>query len=248
MFQILHPSKALDPVTTFTVFKFAKEKIWWAFGQMGRKTLENPKGATFSKMLGSGRKGFDIIPNFRQYTFLAQWESAQCADEFFASPDFRNYAAQTAEHYTIKMSTIQSHGQWDGAEPFQTAENIEKEYTGPIVVLTRAKINFTKLLDFWRHVPKAHLSLKKSKGVLLAFGIGENPITQQATISVWDSVESLKKFAYHRPGHKEIVKRTRQRGWYSEELFARFIPVAVDGGVLFGYPKIDSPSESTVGF
>ncbi len=200
---------------------------------MGRKTLENPEGATFSKMLGSGRKGFDITPNFRQYTFLAHWESDRTAAEFFASPTFQNYTAHATEHYTIKMQPMQAHGQWDGAEPFQTSENIEKDYAGPIVVLTRAKINFTKLLDFWRHVPKAHASLNKSEGVLLALGIGENPITQQATISIWDSVESLKKFAYQQAGHKEIVKRTRQRGWYREELFARFVPVAVDGGVLF---------------
>ena len=193
---------------------------------MGRKTLENPKGATLSKMLGSGRKGFDLVPDFRQYTFLAHWESDKVANDFFASVAFQNYAAQTSGHYTIKMQAMQAHGKWDGAEPFEATENIGKEYAGPVVVLTRAKINFTKLLDFWRHVPKAHASLSKSKGVLLALGIGENPITQQATVSVWDSVESLKKFAYQQPGHKEIVKRTRQRGWYSEELFARFIPVA----------------------
>ena len=57
-------------------------------------------------------------------------------------------------------------------------------------------------------------------------GIGENPITQQATVSVWEDVESMKKFAYLQAGHREIVQRTRQRGWYSEELFARFVPVA----------------------
>ncbi len=233
-------------MTTFTVFKFPKEKIWWALGQMGRKTLENPKGATFSKMLGSGRKGFDIVPNFRQYTLLAYWENHRAADEFFASPHFQNYAAQTLEHYTLKMRTMQAHGKWDGVEPFMASENIGKDYAGPVVVLTRAKINFTKLLDFWRHVPKAHASLSQSEGVLLALGIGENPITQQATVSVWDSVESLKKFAYQQPGHKEIVKRTRQRGWYKEELFARFIPVAewAEGGAarsLFSHrtsPKV----------
>ncbi len=200
---------------------------------MGRKTLENPVGATFSKMLGSGRKGFNVVPNFRQYTFLAHWENDKAATDFFASAHFRDYAVYSLEHYTIKMQTMQAHGQWDGVEPFEASENVGKEYVGPVVVLTRAKINFTKLLDFWRHVPKAHASLSKSSGVLLALGIGENPITQQATISIWDSVESVKKFAYQQPGHKEIVKRTRQRGWYSEELFARFVPVAVDGGVLF---------------
>lgn len=237
-FQILHPSNPLDPVTTFTVFKFSKVKSWWAFGQMGRKALENADGATFSKMLGSGRNGFDLIPNFQQYAFLAQWEDNDAAEAFFASSIFQNYAARTSEHYTIKMLTIQSHGKWDGREPFGTSHNTEKGYAGPIVVLTRAKVNFTKLIYFWRKVPKAQASLGQSKGVLLALGIGEKPLIQQVTVSVWDSVESMKRFAYQQPGHRELVKLTREGDWFSEELFARFIPVAEktsgdSGGGLF---------------
>ncbi len=237
-FQILHPSNPLDPVTTFTIFKFPKRKSWWAFGQMGRKTLENGRGATFSKMLGSGRNGFDIIPNFQQYAFLAHWEDDQAADAFFGSPVFQNYAAQTSQHYTIKMHPIQSHGQWDGREPFEISDNTGKGYAGPIVVLTRAKVNFTKLIYFWRKVPKAQASLGQSEGVLLALGIGEKPLVQQVTVSVWDSMESMKKFAYQQPGHRELVKLTREGDWFSEELFARFIPVAEwaegdpDGGLF----------------
>ena len=131
----------------------------------------------------------------------------------------------------------------NGAEPFKVPDNFGKNYHGPVVVLTRAKINFAKLLDFWRHVPRAHASLDKSEGVLLALGIGENPVTQQATLSVWDSVESLTQFAYQRPGHREVVKRTRQRGWYGEELFARFVPVAGSGGAVLGKGRSEHRAE-----
>lgn len=212
-------------MTTFTIFRFPANKAWWAFGQMGRRTLENPEGTLFSKMLGTGRNGFSIVPDFQQYTFLATWESEQQADHFFKSSVFQNYASRASEYSTLKMTPIQTHGRWDGMEPFLVADTIGKEYNGPVVVLTRAKINFMKLFDFWRHVPQANAALKKSPGVLLALGIGEVPLVEQATVSVWESVESLKKFAYRQSGHKEIVQRTRERGWYSEELFARFVPV-----------------------
>ncbi|TDB59841.1 DUF3291 domain-containing protein [Arundinibacter roseus] len=228
-FTSLYPQDPSRPVITFTIFNFPKNKTWWALRQMGLKILEKSAGATFSKMLGSGRKGFDLMPNFRKYTFLASWENDRQANDFFASPAFQTYASRATEHYTIKMQPMQVHGHWDGKEPFSVSERIGKNYQGPVVVLTRAKIHVTKLLDFWRHVPQVHASLKKSPGVLLAMGIGENPITQQATVSIWDSVESLKKFAYQTTGHKEIVHRTRQRGWYSEELFARFVPTATQG-------------------
>jgi heme-degrading monooxygenase HmoA len=236
---------ALDParpITTLTIFRFPKKHTWWAFAQMGLRTLENPGGAIFSKMLGNGRNGFDIFPDFQQYTFLVSWKNTASADTFFNSSNFQNYASRTSEHYTIRMIPLQSHGQWDGHEPFDDKESAGLSTNGPLVVLTRAKINFTKLLDFWRHVRKAHVSLRNSGGVMLALGIGENPFTQQATISIWDSVASLRKFAYQQSGHKEIVKRTRQRQWYKEELFARFVPVATQGtlngkDVLEGYVR-----------
>lgn len=232
-FRTLEPYDSSHPITTFTVFKFGRGQRWWAFGQMGSRSLQDPPGATFGRMLGCGRNGFDLTPDFGQYTLLAHWENDQRANAFFASPLFHDYADRATEHYTIKMLPMQSHGQWDGAEPFATADSGNQSTNGPVVVLTRAKINFGKLWDFWRHVPKAHASLAKSEGVLLAMGIGENPVTQQATVSVWDSVQSLKKFAYQQTGHKEIVQKTRQRGWYHEELFARFKPVATNGK-LFG--------------
>jgi heme-degrading monooxygenase HmoA len=212
-------------MTTFTIFRFPTNKAWWAFGQMGRRTLENPPGSSFNKMLGTGRNGFGIIPDFQQYTFLATWESEGHADAFFASFLFREYASQALEYQTLKMLPIQAHGQWDGVEPFGVSEKIEKGYPGPLVVLTRAKIKAAKLLDFWRHVPRAQASLRTSEGVLLALGIGEVPLVEQATVSVWASVDAVKRYAYQQPGHREIVQRTRQRGWYSEELFARFVPV-----------------------
>ena len=35
-------------------------------------------------------------------------------------------------------------------------------------------------------------------------------------------IESVTDFAYKNKNHAEIVKKTRQRNWYKEDLFARF--------------------------
>ena len=45
---------------------------------------------------------------------------------------------------------------------------------------------------------------------------------QQATFSIWDSVDSVKNFAYGNGVHSKIVAKTRKRNWYKEDLFARF--------------------------
>lgn len=39
------------------------------------------------------------------------------------------------------------------------------------------------------------------------------------------------QFTYRQSGHREIVKKTHQRKWYSEELFACFSVLAVEGEV-----------------
>jgi hypothetical protein len=39
-------------------------------------------------------------------------------------------------------------------------------------------------------------------------------------------------YAYQNPKHAEMVKKTRELQWYSEELFARFEPYKVKGDLI----------------
>ena len=68
-----------------------------------------------------------------------------------------------------------------------------------------------------------------SKGYVTSFGIGEAPLYRQATFSVWESVEDMKAFAYQSAEHREVIQKTRDENWYSEELFARFKLIASFG-------------------
>jgi hypothetical protein len=54
----------------------------------------------------------------------------------------------------------------------------------------------------------------------------------QATFSLWESAESMMDYAYKNPKHAEMVKKTRELGWYSEELFARFQPYKIEGDLI----------------
>lgn len=233
LFRSIYPTSDHIPVTTFSVFRFPRPQQWWAFTQMGLKALLNPlpKGIAFGKMLGCGRGGFSVFPDFAQYAFIAQWKTRSDAEDFFSSEKTTHYLKHTAEAYTVQMTALQSHGLWDGFNPF-TAVTPPSEYTGPVVVLTRASIRLSQLFSFWRHVPHTQQAMREAEGLKMAVGVGEVPIIQQATISVWENVEAIKKFAYQSGFHKEVVKKTRQQHWYREELFARFIPIAVSGSYL----------------
>jgi hypothetical protein len=116
---------------------------------------------------------------------------------------------------------LQSHGLWGKTNPFEPS----KRSLAPdekIGIITRATLRPSRLLEFWRAVPKASKAIQQAKGVLWYKGIGEWPLVQQATFSLWNSLEDVKDFAYKSTHHAAIVKKTRKRNWYKEDLFARF--------------------------
>ncbi|MFN5849688.1 MAG: DUF3291 domain-containing protein, partial [Chitinophagales bacterium] len=66
-------------------------------------------------------------------------------------------------------------------------------------------------------------------GLIYTKGIGEAPLVQMATFSIWESAETLRNFAYNSPEHLEAIKKTRELDWYQEEMFARFQPYKSQG-------------------
>jgi len=98
-------------------------------------------------------------------------------------------------------------------------------------VLTRARIRSSRSLAFWRAVPPVSADLHRQPGLRYAIGIGEAPFGLQATFSVWRSNADLTAYAYARPRHREVIQRTRDEGWYAEELFSRFAVLTTQGSV-----------------
>ncbi|MFD2516019.1 spheroidene monooxygenase [Pontibacter locisalis] len=219
-------------LTTLTLFGIKKGHLRWGLAQMGTSGphLAKIPGLLFYKLLGSGHgQGFSIKPNFWRYGLLCTWENEAAADAFLNSSELmQEYVTHTYESWTVKLLPYQSHGQWDKQEPF-TPTLAEKYSSGPVAVLTRASINWLALPDFWRFVPKASKALEDAKGLICSIGLGELPLVRQATFSIWESEEAMKAYAYKHADHKKVIHRTRAKRWYSEELFARFIPVASEG-------------------
>ena len=57
------------------------------------------------------------------------------------------------------------------------------------------------------------------KGAEYYKGVGELPIIEQATISIWKSEQRMKDYAYSDKSHLKIIHKARKNNWYSEELF-----------------------------
>ena len=217
-------------ITTITFFHF-NQNLWWAFTQMGifPREIRDTSGLRFFKMMGTGGgAGFSLRPDFKTYALLAHWDSQKEADYFFEnSSAFQKQVQKSAAHRTLVLQAVHSHGQWDGQDPFTSARDPQADKAqGPVAVLTRATLRWTRLLDFWTAVPQASAAIKKAKGVLYYKGIGEWPFIQQATLSIWENFEAVKQFAYKDHAHATIVKKTRKNRWYKEDLFARFIVIS----------------------
>ena len=215
---------------SFSQYRSARQR-WWAFQQMGRapRTLVNIPGLQFVKMLGSGAgNGFSIWPNWGVYGLLGVWDKEESAQHFLDKhPIFQSIQNKAENTWTVFMRAFMAHGAWDGVSPF--AINGKKEKGKPIGVITRATIRTRQLWRFWRFVPPVSRSVDNREGLLFSVGIGELPLVQQATFSLWENEDRMKAYAYQSKHHKEVVKRTRELGWYKEELFARFVPYKTAG-------------------
>lgn len=195
-----------------------------AFASMATmpKLLSSVTGCTFAKMMGSGHgEGFSIKPNFGVYAALMVFDDMEFIRQFESGSKVLSDYLQLCDKYTaIHAQPYVSHGSWDGVHPMSRLSDQASE--GRKLVLTRAKIKWHKLWQFWQHVPQTSIAISEAKGRILSVGVGELPWIQQATFSIWDSEQSMKNYAYNNKAHLEAIKKTQTLKWYSEELFARF--------------------------
>jgi len=203
----------------------------WGFKMMqfAHKPLGQVNGLSFYRLMGSGKgKGFNPWPDWSVYSLLQVWDSEADAESFFSSSDLiKDYKEHTIELFTLYMNNISANGTWVGKNPFQKVADLDTSL--PIAVITRATIKLNWLFRFWKYVPTSHEALSGNEGLIYTKGVGELPIVQMATFSLWKDFDSVKKFAYNSKQHKEAIRRTRKNEWYKEELFARFQPYKSTG-------------------
>ena len=215
-------------ITTITFFRFKgwKAKLW-GFGSMQymRKPLARIPGQQFYKLMGTGKKNFNPRPDWEVYTVLQVWDHESAANDFFSNSQIiRQYQQNAAECWTIYLKNITVKGTWGAQNPFEISENLDpgNQY---IAAITRATIKTSKLRTFWKFVPTSRSGLENNTGLLYTKGIGEIPIKNMATFSIWQNLEALQKYAYSKQGnHRKAITKTHEIQWYSEELFSRFQP------------------------
>lgn len=207
-----------------------------AFKNIGRgsKLFELKDGLVDYKLMGTGAgTGFSIWPDFKRYALLLFFDAKESIDNFIVKNEVFNWYIEHASQLLVTvLKPVKGHGKWAGVVPFRyDANSIDSK--SPIAVITRATIHTKSLFDFWLNVPRV-ASFMHSAPALHQVGIGEYPIFMQATFSIWENLEALKNAAYKNTIHADVIRKTRERRWYKEELFAEFSVLQINArGSIF---------------
>lgn len=222
------------PTASFHVFRVGPAAVPRAVARMAldRGPLRRTRGLRFGKLLGTGSgRTFtmrDADPT--RWGLFAVWASRSDLDRFETNSSvLRGWHRMAVERWRVELRVLHSAGRWAGVDPFEGATADAGD--GPVAALTRARIKWRLATQFWKAVPPVSAALHAQPGLRAAIGFGEAPVGLQGTLSIWDSAASLTDFAYRGAAHRAAIKATADRGWYAEELFARFTVVRSCGTI-----------------
>ncbi|NRA98936.1 MAG: spheroidene monooxygenase [Rhodobacteraceae bacterium] len=211
-------------VVTLTVHRFrglgAKA---WVLGQMGaaRLSFMAMPDVKFWKLCGSGvGEGFTPRPNTEVWAILAVWpDEATARSRIAYAPVYRRWSARASEVWTVLLSPTSARGAWSGTTPFSVTDTPDE---GPIAALTRATVRPSAMIRFWDRQPAISDVIGADPNVMFKIGIGEVPLLQQVTFSIWPDTASMAEFARKDGPHARAIRAVRDGGWFREELYARF--------------------------
>ena len=163
----------------------------------------------------------------KHWALLTTWADDSHARAFDDTKVARTWNDDADEQLTVTMQPLVTRGKWSGRDPFAVPDT--KAGPGPIAAITRARIKPRMWTKFWSSVPPVSLDLHSDPGVVFTLGIGEAPVGLQGTFSIWRGAKAISDFAYRRPAHAEVVRRTHELNWYSEEMFTRFQVHSIKG-------------------
>lgn len=219
-------------VTLLDFFRFdGAGARWEAFRRVPsvRSRLAGTPHLHFGKYMGSGAgRGFSLKPDWSTYAMLTVWPSEERARDFERHNSVLQELREASEsRLRLSLKAYQSKGAWQGGNPFEEQQG--RREGARVAVLTRASIKPRYLPRFWYEVPAVSRHIAEQEGCLFSKGIGEWPLVEQATFSIWEREALMQNFAYREKEHARVVGLTRKLNWYREELFARFEIVNQEG-------------------
>lgn len=218
----------MTSVASFHLTRLAPGRQPLALARLGtdRLGLRRTPGLRFWRLLGTGR-GSDTGPgaDLRRTALFAVWDDESALDAYLAGVGER----VADERYVVRLVALGGHGTWNGFDVLGALPRAAPDTAAPVAVVTRARVRARHWRTFAGAAREVSTELAAAPGLLAVCGIGEAPVGRQATFSLWRDAAAARQFAVGTERHVDAVRRTRAEGWYGEELFATFRPVASAG-------------------
>lgn len=220
----------MGPVASFHLIteRSGRQPLVLARLAADRRPLARVDGALFTRTLGTGR-GSNTGPSIdaRRTALFAVWRDADAVETFLAEHPLAERWRGAAEHWSTVLAPCAARGLWSGFEiPVRTP--LDESATSQVVVLTRATIRPGATLPFLRTSREMAATMGGTDGLRAVVGVGERPIGRHGTFSVWRDLAAARRFASGE-AHQRAASAARRGGWFSEELFATFVPVRAEG-------------------
>lgn len=224
----------MSVVASAHVADFESLRAAWAWRR--RLAVDGPRvpGLRWAKAmttLGDARKGGFAIGTtspHRQF-MIAAWESLEAFELFEADPRLalaRNAHCRHAWHALLRPFTTR--GSFHGETPFDGC-GPELPADRSVGVLTIGRCSWRRLSLFTRQGAALTSSILGSAGLITALTAGF-PVTGNATFSLWQRTEDMRRFAfYDAHGHRAVIETDRRRRILEEQIAVRFSPIAIRG-------------------
>jgi hypothetical protein len=205
-------------------WRVTRRHVPWAIARMALDRFRLRRaGLHFWKLLGTGSGETFTVRDANPY----RWGVLLVGEEF---PSLSHWDRLSVARKEFLIQPIAVNGFWARRNPFEDIALIDgKVWQGKVAAITRARIKWRHNRRFWNSVPPVNVALKAAPGLESAIGIGEAPIGLQGTFSIWNSPQAIRDFAYRSQAHQDAIAATKEIGWYSEEMFARFAVVEESG-------------------
>jgi len=207
-------------IATFTLARYERRRVpgLLASVPLERLALRRVAGLAWGRHLGTASGERTVGTDLGRWAWFCAWNDANEARRFHA----RIERTSPAEIGTLVLRATRSRGSWRtrGLDPGDDAHR--DGGSGPIAVLTRARVKAMRWSAFRSAAPAADAALMGAAGRIASVGVGEWPVLVQGTFSIWESTAAMSAFARRDRDHAEVIRRTAAEGWYAEELFARF--------------------------
>ena len=221
------------PVASFHLTRYPRAAAPEAFSRMGldRRLLRRTPGLRFWRLMGTGRgRTMTIGADLRRWALFAVWEDDAALGAFLAGSEIpARWRSLGRETYTVRAGAAAGARRLGRRRPARRRGGGRRGGRRPGGDPHPRRDPPRPPIPFYRAIAAPAGDLLDRPGLLASVGAGEWPVARQATFSLWRSPADVQAYAYGRPDHREVIRRTRAEHWYSEELFARFRPYGSEG-------------------